>query len=78
LPSEVESKRLHHFGNEGLAKGSARYDKHVRQTESYQDKYATEGSNVDLQPSEEERMARTDRPDEEIERIIDSRERKET
>ncbi|KAE9370604.1 hypothetical protein N431DRAFT_546408 [Stipitochalara longipes BDJ] len=78
LPSEINSKRLHHFGNEDQAKGSARYDKHVRQKETDQDKYATEGSDVDLQPSEEERMAKTDRPDEEMERIIDSRERRET
>lgn len=78
MPSEVNSKRLHHFGDEDRAKGHARYDKHVRQKESDQDKYATEGAKVDLQPSEEEIMARTDRPDEEIERITDSRERKET
>ena len=78
MPSEVNSKRLHHFGDGDQAKGHTRYDKHVRQKESDQDKYGTEGSNVDLQPSEEERVAITDRPDEEIERIIDSRERKET
>ncbi len=77
MPAEIESKRLHQFGNEDLAKESARYDNHVRQKGSDQDKYAAEGSNVDLQPSEEERLARTDRPNEEIERIIDSRERKE-
>jgi hypothetical protein len=78
LPSEVNSKRLHHFGDEDQAKGHTRYDKHVRQKGSDQDKYATEGSNVDLHPSEEGGMAKADRPDEEVERIIDSRETKET
>jgi hypothetical protein len=78
LPGEVESKRLHNFTSGDKPKGSIRYTEHVSQEVSDQDKYATKGSNVDLHPSEEELMAKTDRPDEKIERIIKSRERKET
>jgi hypothetical protein len=44
----------------------------VRQKESDQYKYSTEGSNVDLQTSEEQLVAGADRAEEEIERIIDS------
>jgi hypothetical protein len=62
-----------HFGDEDQAKGHARCDKHVRQKESDQYKYATEGSNADLQPSEELLVARADGAEEEIERFIDSR-----
>ena len=65
-----------HFGNEDQAKDHAGCDKHVRQKESDQYKYATERSNVDLQPSEEQLVARADRAEDEIERIIDSREMK--
>jgi hypothetical protein len=61
-----------HFGDEDQAKGHARCDKHVRQ-ESDQYKYATEGLNADLQPSEELLVARADGAEEEIERFIDSR-----
>jgi hypothetical protein len=65
-----------HFGDEDQAKGYARCDKQVRQKESDQYKYATEGSNVDLQPSEEQLGAGVDGAEEEIERIVDSREMK--
>jgi hypothetical protein len=43
LPIEVESKRLHHFGDDYQAKGHASNDEHVKQKEKDQDKYAAEG-----------------------------------
>ena len=47
LPSEIDSKRLHHYWNPDLSKGHQRYDKHVRQKGSDQDKGASEGATED-------------------------------
>lgn len=44
LPSEVGSKRLHNVAEQDLTKGSQRYDKHVRQKGSDQEKGASEGA----------------------------------
>jgi len=77
LPAEVESKRLHYGANDPLSKGHDRYDKHSRQKESDLERYATEGPGVDLQPGKEDELAkREDVTDEELNRIIDQRERK--
>ncbi|KAG0650505.1 hypothetical protein D0Z07_3343 [Hyphodiscus hymeniophilus] len=76
LPAQVESKRLHFGANDPLSKGHDRYEKHSRQKESDLERYATEGSGVDLQPPEDGIAGRNDVPDEEIDRIVDSRERK--
>ncbi|KAL8870539.1 MAG: hypothetical protein Q9198_007605 [Flavoplaca austrocitrina] len=40
IPDEAGSKRLHELGNPDLSKGHARYDKHVRQKGSDQEKGA--------------------------------------
>ncbi|KAL8751502.1 MAG: hypothetical protein Q9199_006374 [Rusavskia elegans] len=40
IPDEASSKRLHELGNADLSKGHARYDKHVRQKGSDQEKGA--------------------------------------
>ncbi|KAL8766568.1 MAG: hypothetical protein Q9209_006711 [Squamulea sp. 1 TL-2023] len=40
IPDEASSKRLHELGNPDLSKGHARYDKHVRQKGSDQEKGA--------------------------------------
>ncbi|KAL8811291.1 MAG: hypothetical protein Q9223_007563 [Gallowayella weberi] len=40
MPDEASSKRLHELGNPDLSKGHARYDKHVRQKGSDQEKGA--------------------------------------
>ncbi|CAO1605242.1 hypothetical protein XANCAGTX0491_008764 [Xanthoria calcicola] len=40
IPDEAASKRLHELGNPDLSKGHARYDKHVRQKGSDQEKGA--------------------------------------
>ncbi|KAI4240557.1 MAG: hypothetical protein L6R40_005045 [Gallowayella cf. fulva] len=40
LPDEASSKRLHELGNPDLSKGHARYDKHVRQKGSDEEKGA--------------------------------------
>jgi hypothetical protein len=61
-----------HFGDEGQAKGHARYGKHVRQKESDQYKYSTEGSNVDLQTSEERWWLEPIELRRKLKRIIDS------
>ena len=47
LPSEIGSKRLHHDVNQDLSKGHQRYDKHVRQKGSDQEKGASEGAAED-------------------------------
>ena len=47
MPSEVASKRLHHVAEQDLTKGSQRYDKHVRQKGSDQEKGASEGAKED-------------------------------
>jgi len=78
LPAAVESKRLYYGANEPLSKGHDRYDKHSRQKESDIERYANEGSGVDLQPSED-RLANSDNLSEkEVDRIIGSRETKQT
>ncbi|KAI9740085.1 MAG: hypothetical protein M1818_004836 [Claussenomyces sp. TS43310] len=76
LPAEVEFKRLHHGANNPLAKGHDRYDKHTKQTESDLDRYATDGSNVDLQPNEDKFAQRENVTDEEVDRVVGSREAK--
>ena len=43
LPAEVGSKNLHFAGNPDLSKGHQRYDKHVRQKGSDQERDAGEG-----------------------------------
>lgn len=78
LPAQVESKRLHYGANDPLSKGHDRYDKHSRQKESDLERYANEGSGVDLQPSEDSLAGSNNVPDEEVHRIVDSRERKQT
>lgn len=47
LPSEVGAKRLHNVVNGDLSKGHGRYDKHVRQKGSDQEKEASEGAAED-------------------------------
>lgn len=47
LPAEVGSKRLHNVAEQDLTKGSQRYDKHVRQKGSDQEKGASEGAQED-------------------------------
>ena len=47
LPSEIGSKRLHHDLSQDLSKGHQRYDKHVRQKGSDQEKEASEGATED-------------------------------
>ena len=47
MPGEIESKKLHYGGNDNLAKGSQRYEKHARQGESDQTKFAEAGPGVD-------------------------------
>ena len=47
LPSEVGSKRLHNLMNQDLSKGHQRYDKHVVQKGSDQEKGASEGATED-------------------------------
>lgn len=47
LPSETGTKRLHHDANPDLSKGHQRYDKHVRQKGSDQEKWASEGGQAD-------------------------------
>ena len=78
MPAQVESKRLHYGANNPLSKGHDRYDKHSRQMESDLERYAGEGPGVDLQPSEDKIAGSNDVPDEEVDRIIDSREQKQT
>jgi hypothetical protein len=57
-----------------LSKGHDRYDKRTRQKESDIERYASEGSRIDLQPSED-RIASVDNVlGEEVDRIVDSRE----
>ena len=43
LPIEVESKRVHHFGDDDQAKGHTSNDENVKEKEKDQDKYTTEG-----------------------------------
>ena len=74
----MESKRLHQFGSGDVSKGHPRYDKHVRQKDSNENKYASEGPGVDLLPEEETKVAGSERPNEEIDNIIRSREEKTT
>lgn len=76
MPATVESKRLHYGANDPLAKGHDRYDKHTRQKESDLERYAAEGPDVDLQPSEDKLAGRKQLSDEEVDRIIDHRETK--
>lgn len=47
LPSEIGSKRLHNDVSQDLSKGHQRYDKHVRQKGSDQEKGASEGATED-------------------------------
>lgn len=47
LPSEIGSKRLHNDVNQDLSKGHQRYDKHVKQKGSDQEKGASEGATED-------------------------------
>lgn len=78
LPAAVESKRLHFGANDPLSKGHDRYDKHSRQKESDIERYVSEGSGVDLQPSEDKIANSENVSDAEINRIVDSRETKQT
>lgn len=78
LPGAVENKRLHASANNPLSKGHDRYDKHSRQKESDIERYASEGAGVDLQPSEDAMAKREDVTDAEVDRVIDSREKKQT
>jgi len=77
LPASVESKRLHFGANNPLAKGHDRYDKHARQNGSDFERYAGEGGDVDLAPSEDGLAARENVGDVEVERVKEGRERKE-
>ena len=47
MPSEIGSKRLHNDANPDLSKGHQRYDKHVKQKGSDQEKGASEGATED-------------------------------
>ena len=47
LPSEIGSKRLHNDVNQDRSKGHQRYDKHVKQKGSDQEKGASEGASED-------------------------------
>ncbi|KAF6217786.1 hypothetical protein HO133_006613 [Letharia lupina] len=47
LPPEIGSKRLHNDVNQDLSKGHQRYDKHVKQKGSDQEKGASEGATED-------------------------------
>ena len=47
LPSDIASKRLHNDVNPDLSKGHQRYDKHVKQKGSDQEKGASEGPTED-------------------------------
>ena len=47
MPSEIGSKRLHNITNPDISKGSQRYDKHVSQKGSDQEKGASEGAQED-------------------------------
>jgi hypothetical protein len=61
-----------------LSKGYDRYDKYTRQKESDLERYAEPGPGVDLQPSEDGIARNENLADEEVDRIIGSRERKQT
>lgn len=76
LPAQVESKRLHYGANDPSSKGHDRTDKHSKQKGSDLERYANEGPGVDLQPSEDNTARSDNAPDEEVGRIVDSRERK--
>lgn len=69
----MESKQLDLVANNPLSKGHDRYDKHTRQKESDIEGYASEGSGVDLQPPEDRIASVYNVPDEEVDRIVDSR-----
>ena len=77
LPATVESKRLRSAANKPLAKGHERYDKYARHKESDLDKYATDGSRVDLQPAEDGLAAGENMSEKQIDKITGGRERKE-
>ncbi|MCJ1273533.1 hypothetical protein MMC21_001326 [Puttea exsequens] len=47
MPSETSSKRLHNVMNPDISKGHGRYDKHVAQKGSDQEKGASEGATED-------------------------------
>jgi len=76
LPATVESKNLHFTPNNPLAKGHDRYEKHTASNRSDFDRLANEGSGVDLAPSEDGLAARENVGDDEVERIVEGRERK--
>jgi hypothetical protein len=58
LPSQVDSKRLHPVPggvvNDPNAKGSLRYEKHIRQKGGDVEHGASEGPSVDKVPGDEE------------------------
>ena len=57
LPSQIDSKRLHNVPggvvNDPKAKGSTRYEKHIRQKGGDVEFGASEGPYVDKPPSDE-------------------------
>jgi hypothetical protein len=66
---------VHYGANGPLRKGNDRYDKHARQKESDLERFTGEGPGVDLQPSEDGIAGSNDAPDDEVDRIVDSREK---
>src|SRR5437762_14314161 len=75
LPATVETKRLQLTPNNPADKGDLRRAKHTKQGPDVE-RYATEGPSVDLQHSEEGLLKRENVDDDEIDRIVESRERK--
>ena len=78
ITSTSQSKRLHFGAGDPLSKGHHRYDEHSGQKESDLERYANEGPGVDLQPSEDKLAGSYNVPDDEVNRTVDSRERKQT
>jgi len=77
MPANVESKRLHFGANDSQSKGHDRYEKHSKQKQ-VEERYAGDGPGVDLQPSEDSLAGREDVTEAEVDRVIDSRETKQS
>ena len=76
LPATVETKRLYVGEKDPAAKGSLRREKHQNFNKSAFDRFATEGAEVDFQPNEDRIAKDPTVGDEEIDGIIELRERK--
>lgn len=73
LPAGVEAKRIHYWANDPSSKGQHRTHKHLDQREPEIERFATEGGDVDFHAFED--MGDYVR-DSTLDRIVDSRERK--